>query len=79
MLKEQLRPCKIELPERICCNVIAGCHIPYKTLEAEAHNGKFHKWINEEKKVYGLVEYEDGTMHLIPMEYITFTDRDYKD
>lgn len=79
MIKEELRPCKIELPERIISKVITGGYkIPFERLKAESHNGKFHKWIDTNTEVKGLIEYEDGTMHLIPMEYITFDNRDSK-
>lgn len=58
--------------------------------EAEAHNGYFHTWgveaytttgyltgtaAGQVATLYGLVEYEDGTMHRVNPECIIFTDR----
>lgn len=62
--RAELRSCKIKKSERI-------------------FNAKLHMWIkgisNEnfpKTKVCGLVEYENGTMELIPMEYIIFSDKE---
>lgn len=58
--------------------------------EAETHKGYFHTWVTESYVVnayligetsgqistlYGVVEYEDGSVHRIPPECIKFTDR----
>lgn len=84
--KEILRPCKIEIPRLFTYNVLAGGYKILKNVsDAESYNGIFHRWVdgssNEnfpETKVCGVVEYEDGTAHLIPMEYIIFTDRKFE-
>ena len=62
--------------------------------EAENHKGYFHTWGSEAyvtngylagttagqvSTLYGVVEYEDGTIHKVGPECITFTDRDCKD
>lgn len=59
-------------------------------LEEETHKGYFHTWANEAyvtngylagttagqiSTLYGVVEYEDGTIHRVPPECINFTDR----
>lgn len=58
--------------------------------EAETHKGYFHTWGSEAyatnglmagttagqvSTLYGVVEYEDGTIHKVDPECITFTDR----
>lgn len=58
--------------------------------EAETHKGYFHTWGSEAyaanglvagttagqvPTLYGVVEYEDGTIHKVDPECITFTDR----
>lgn len=58
--------------------------------EAEIHKGYFHTWAVESyvsngylagttagqiSDLYGVVEYEDGTVHRVNPECITFTDR----
>lgn len=58
--------------------------------EAETHNGYFHTWGTESyvtngylagttagqvSTLYGIVEYEDGTIHKVAPECITFTDK----
>lgn len=62
--------------------------------EAETHKGYFHTWGSEAyvtngylagttagqvSTLYGVVEYEDGSIHLVRPQEITFTDRDCKD
>lgn len=62
--------------------------------EAETHKGYFHTWAYESyvtngfmvgttagqvSTLYGVVEYEDGTIHKVNPKCITFTDRDCKD
>lgn len=58
--------------------------------EAETHKGYFHTWGSEAyvtnglmvgttagqvSTLYGVVEYEDGTVHKVDPECITFTER----
>lgn len=58
--------------------------------EAEVHKGYFHTWASEAyvtngylvgttagqvSSFYGVVEYEDGTVHKVAPECIAFTDR----
>lgn len=53
----------------------------------ETHKGYFHRWIDEDVTIenklivrtYGLVEFEDGTMHKVEPTSINFIDRDCKD
>lgn len=79
----RLRSCEIKIPKLKHYSVIIGGYkILDKISEARCFNGKFHKWFdvssNEnfpKTKVCGLIEYEDGTVHLIPIEYITFSDK----
>ena len=89
MSKDELRPCIVEImiydtPNR----VKKPSFIEPKT---ETHEGYFHAWASEAyvtngflvgttsgqiSTLYGLVEYKDGTMHRVPPESITFTDRE---
>lgn len=58
--------------------------------KAETYKGYFHTWAHESyvtngfiagttagqiSTLYGIVEYEDGTIHKVPPECIAFTDR----
>lgn len=47
--------------------------------EAEEHKALFHRWvdigIDSHIGVFGLVEYEDGTIHLVNAVEIRLTDR----
>ncbi len=78
--KELLRFCKIEIPRLFTYNVLAGGYKILKNVsEAESYNGIFHRWVDgnsdenfPKTKVCGLIEYEDGTIHLIPKEFIIF-------
>lgn len=82
-MKDELRHCKVEIPKRVRYSVMVGGHkFLDKILESESHKAKFHKWVDGDcgedypkTNVCGLVEYDDGTMHLIPHEYIIFTDK----
>ena len=84
MNKNELRPCIVKMlkdPKRNQCSKIDP--------EEEIHNGYFHIWGSESYVVnayligetsgqistlYGVVEYEDGTVHRVPPECITFTE-----
>lgn len=61
--------------------------------EAETHKGYFHTWgaeayttngylvgtvAGQVSTLYGLVEYEDGTMHKVDPECIRFSEGDYE-
>ncbi len=78
--KELLRPCKIEIPKLFMYDIFVGGHKILKdVLEAKSYNGIFHRWVDGNSdenflktKVCGLIEYEDGTVHLIPKEFIIF-------
>ena len=77
---KKLRPCKIEIPKLFTYHVTLGGYKILKNIsEAKSYNGIFHKWVDgnsdenfPKTKVCGLIEHEDGTVHLIPMEYIIF-------
>lgn len=51
--------------------------------KAETHKGHFHRWIDEDGTIgnklivrtYGLVEFDDGTIHKVAPECITFSDK----
>ena len=81
MQETKSRNCKIQIPKLEHYTVLIGGHkILNKVSEERLYNGKFHGWFNgssnenfPETKACGIVEYEDGTVHLIPMEYIVFT------
>lgn len=87
MNKNELRPCTIKImkyPNRKInqCSKIEP--------EEEMHKGYFHTWGSEAyvtngflagttagqmSTLYGIVEYEDGTVHRVLPECIAFTDR----
>lgn len=87
MNKEELRPCIVKImkyPNRKInqCSKIEP--------EEEIHKGYFHTWGSVEyvtngylagtiagqiSMLYGVVEYENGTVHRVPPECITFADR----
>lgn len=88
-MKENLRPCIVNIPE-VTKRYRTAKSAEFQTRvikEAETHKGYFHRWIDEGAssgcesiiKSYGIVEYEDGTVHKVDPECITFTDRDCKD
>lgn len=86
MNKNELRPCIVKMlkypkRKRNQCSKIDP--------EEEIHKGYFHIWGSESYVVnayligetsgqistlYGVVEYEDGTVHRVPPECITFTE-----
>ncbi|MDE7327958.1 MAG: hypothetical protein K2N63_17050 [Lachnospiraceae bacterium] len=89
--KEELRPCVVKIGEllRTVRNATGECSREV-IKEAEIHKGYFHTWANEQyvtngylvgtvagqmSSLYGVVEYEDGTVHRIDPECIIFTDR----
>ncbi len=91
-MKEDLRPCIINIPEvtekyRTAGNSVIQTRV---VREAETHKGYFHTWAHESyvtngfvvgtiagkvSSLYGIVEYEDGTVHKVEPECITFTDK----
>lgn len=95
-MKEDLRPCIVNIPEvteryRTAGNSVIQTRI---VSEAETNKGYFHTWAHESyvtnglmigttagqvSTLYGVVEYEDGTIHKVDPKCITFTDRDCKD
>lgn len=91
---ENLRPCRIEIGEEtIETRSIHGERHTKVIREAETHKGYFHTWGSETyvtngflagitagqiSAMYGVVEYEDGTVHKVPPECIIFTDRESK-
>lgn len=89
--KDKLRPCMVKIGEvtELYRNMY-GEHRTDIIKKAETHKGYFHTWGNEAyvtngylagttagqvSTLYGLVEYEDGTMHKVDPEYIIFADR----
>lgn len=88
---ENLRPCRIEIGEEtIETRSIHGERHTKVIKEAETHRGYFHTWGTESyvtngylvgttagqiSTTYGLVEFEDGTIHKVAPECITFTDK----
>lgn len=85
-MKEDLRPCKVTFVKMV--------GLFCEEEEREEHNAYFHTWHEEEysgKSGYALqrggqktqllavVEFEDGSIHLVKPHEITFTDRDCKD
>lgn len=86
--RDELRPCTVKLRSYRTVN---SPEIKKRVVkEAEIHKGYFHAWAVESyvsngylvgttagqmSTFYGVVEYEDGTVHKVPPECITFTDR----
>lgn len=79
-MKEELRPCIV--------TIIEWDKKPIdRKVFPEKRKAYFHRWIDEGAssgcesimKSYGIVEYEDGTVHKVDPECITFTGRDCKD
>lgn len=87
MNRQELRPCIVKMlkyphtKRNQCSKSEPG---------EEIHKGYFHTWGNESyvtngylagttagqvSTLYGVVEYEDGTVHKVPPECITFTDK----
>nr|WP_304429391.1 hypothetical protein [uncultured Acetatifactor sp.] len=89
-MKENLRPCTIKIEEEtITTRTIHGERRTKVVKEAETHKGYFHTWAHESyvtngfmvgttagqvSTLYGVVEYEDGTIHKVAPECIAFTD-----
>lgn len=89
--KEELRPCIVKIEEVTdSLKRIDGKRITNIIKEAELHKGYFHTWGSNQyvtngyivgtvagqiSYLYGVVEYEDGSIHKVDPECITFTDR----
>ena len=91
-MKEDLRPCIVNIPEVTDRYQAARDSLIQTRIvrEAETHKGYFHVWAHESNvtngfmdgttdgqvsSLYGIVEYEDGTVHKVEPECITFTDK----
>lgn len=91
MDRQELRPCIVKIGEETKeCRKISGERTIEVIKEAETHKGYFHTWGSESyvtngflagttagqaSTLYGVVEYEDGTVHKVSPECITFTDK----
>lgn len=87
-MKEELRPCIINIAEETevyRTNIDTDFHVRV-VRGAETHKGYFHTWGTERHVMFGtvadqiasicgVVEFEDGTVHKVDPECITFTDR----
>lgn len=88
MNKEELRPCIVTIATYPQGRIKGNAIIEQKT---ETHKGYFHTWAVEAyvtngflsgttagqmSTLYGIVEYEDGTIHRLAPECIRFTDRE---
>lgn len=91
IIQKELRPCIVkvgEITKRKCS--INGVSKTNVIKEAETHKGYFHTWGSEQyvtngclvgtvaeqvSSFYGVVEYEDGSVHKVDPESIIFTDR----
>lgn len=89
-MREDLRPCIIKIVEEtVTARAIHGEKHTKVIKEAETHKGYFHTWAHESYvtngfmvgttagqvyTLYGIVEYEDGSIHKVAPECITFTD-----
>ncbi len=91
MEKDGLRPCIVEIMDYSLKNPFVCQYVKQQT---ETHKGYFHTWASESyvtggflvgmvagrtSTLYGVVEYEDGTVHRVPPECITFTDKQNTD
>ena len=71
MNKDELRPCTVRINMEVptirnqCANM--------EKIDTQ-RKGYFHTWANG-YCVFGIVEYEDGTVQRVLPECITFTDR----
>lgn len=87
MSREDLRTCIVKTGElKECVYTIDGRRTEVVLKEAEVHKGFFHMWVCEQYVInadigsdqishaYGIVEYEDGSVHKVDPEEITFTD-----
>lgn len=89
MQKDELRPCIVKIPGEYESVRYAGFGMDPTEIhtecikEPERHRGWFHKWIENQfsfddctgVQSFGIVEYEDGSVHKVDPECITFTDR----
>lgn len=94
-MKEDLRPCIVKIGEETeTIQSLISEPITQIIKEGQEHNGFFHMWYKEERtdesvetllnngvktSLFGIVEYEDGSVHRVEPECINFTDRDCKD
>lgn len=87
MSKNELRPCTVKIMKYANRKINQCSKIE---PEKETHKGYFHTWGSESyvangflagttagqmSTLCGVMEYEDGTVHRVPPECITFTDR----
>lgn len=70
-MSEELRSCNV-----CTFNIVKDAFVENGV---ENHRGYFHRWIEREigafSELLAVVEYEDGTIHLVNSSRITFTDR----
>lgn len=71
MSRDELRPCSIETVE---------INLETEEVEkAEVHKAFFHRWYEDEignyKQLIAVVEYEDGTIHFVKPQQITFINK----
>lgn len=89
MNKEELRPCIVKIIKHPY--VVKREQCSRSDPEEETRKGYFHTWGTESyvtsgylagttagqiSTLYGVVEYEDGTVHRVSPECITFADRE---
>lgn len=71
MSREELRPCDV--------NIVDIVKAAYGDTKVEHHKAYFHRWferkIGEWHELLAVVEYEDGKIHFVNANDITFTDR----
>ncbi len=87
-IEKQLRPCVVTIPEvTIPKNLKGGGYESVVVREAKKHNALFHRWHESfgtigksplvggpSSALFGVVEYEDGTVHQVNAEWIQFID-----
>ena len=85
-IENRLRPCVVTIPEiKNLEKYLNGRSKIVVVREKEKHNALFHCWrenfcsvsstvYKEMPDLYGIVEYEDGTVHRINAEWIQFVD-----
>lgn len=90
-MKEELRPCVVKIGEETQTIQFVNSEPITRILkEGEVHKGYFHMWYKEERteqsaytlmdggiktQLLAVVEFEDGTVHMVEPECISFTDR----
>lgn len=84
LFRQNLRPCIVKIGEETQTEQFVNSS-PVTTVlkDGEIHKGYFHRWEDKSyfsndystNTTYGIVEVEDGTVHEVPPECITFTDR----